>query len=243
MRNESMLTRAPFQSIIERYTPTMLEVVAPASPDEIARLERVAGGLPEAYSQFLAWMGNRCPFLDGDELAYAPRDLFELVYDDPDLGVPDGFLCIGVDRSGGSVDVYLRRSDGLVARAGYHEHLSEADMLFENISLDSYLVAAYVRRTLAPSHPFHFAAAFQGTPEQTADIWVRVDEACSHFEITHPLQFPDMRLYGGTDFVIGIQQRPRSTVVDLHFGAIDRTVFEPWYDLVFARWHLIRMPE
>jgi hypothetical protein len=39
-----------------------------------------------------------------------------------------------------------------------------------------------------------------------------------------------------------VHQRPQSRAVYFHFGAIERSRFEPWYDLVFARWRLLRLP-
>lgn len=237
------MTHDQLGTIIERYTPTMLDVIAPASPDEIARLETLAGTLPESYRDFLGWMGNRCPFLLGEELAYSPNDLLELVYEDPELAVPPGFVWIAVDKSGGGFDVYMRKADAAVARAGYYEGVGANDMLFENVSFSSYLLTAYVRKTLAPSHPYHFAAALQGDDDaQVQEIWRRVDEACRHFDIPYPIVQPDFRFYGGLDFVLGVHQRPGSTVVNLHFGAVERARFEPWYDLVFARWRFLRMP-
>jgi hypothetical protein len=237
------MTHEQLQKIVERYTPTMLDVIAGASPDEIAGVEALAGTFPESYRDFLGWMGNRCPFLEGEGLAYSPADLMTLVYEETEIDVPAGFFLVGVDKSGDGFDLYLRKADGAVTRAEYYEEVSAKDMLMENVSFASYLLTAYVRKTLAPSHPFHFSAAFKGDDDaQLQEVWRRVDEACGHFEIPYPIEFPDFRFYGGNDFVLGVHQRPASAVVTLHFGAVDRARYEPWYDLAFARWRLIRMP-
>jgi len=230
------------KSIVKRYTPTMLDVVAPAPLDEIERLETVAGPLPSSYREFLAWMGNQCPFLDAAELAYAPRDLLE-IYDDPEDAVPEGFILIGIDTSGNSFDIHIRRSDGVVLRLSeYYDGVRNTELLVKNESFPSFLVTNYVQKTLVPSHPYHFAASFQGDQEQTSELWRRVEEACDHFEIPYRVEHPDFHFYGGTDFVLGVHQRPNANVVDLHFGAIERSAHEPWYDLVFARWRFLRMP-
>jgi hypothetical protein len=233
----------PLLSIIKRYTPTMLDVVAAASAEDIARLEAAAGPLPEGYRQFLEWMGDQCPFLEGEQLAYSPSDLMDLIYEDLEYDMPEGVLWIGVDKSGSGFSVYLRQADGVIARAGYHEGISAKDLLPESSSIASYLATCYVRTTLIHSHPLHFSAAFKGDAQQTQELWRRVDEACSHFEITHPLAYPDFRFYGSTDFVIGVHQRPGDSIVNLHFGAIERARYEPWYDLVFARWRSMSVPE
>jgi hypothetical protein len=229
--------------IVERYTPTMLDVVRSAPPEDIARLAAVAGPLPSSYVAFLEWMGLKCPFLDGEELAYAPIDLLELAYEDPEIQLPTEFILIGIDTSGTRFSVSLRRTDGAVIRLSeYWDGVSNTDMVSENGSLESFLMTAYVRKTLVPSHPFHFAAAFKGDAEQVQELWRRVDEACSHFEVPYPARYPDFRFYGGNDFVIGVHQRPGSEVVHLHVGAVERSRYEPWYDLFFARWQAVRMP-
>jgi len=236
------MIRDQLRAIIERYTPTMLDVVAPASADEIARLEAVAGPLPERYRDFLAWMGNRCPFLIGAELSYSPAALME-IYEDPDDAIPDGFILIGIDTSGSSFDVHIRRADGAIVRLSeYYDGVTTKDSLTENVSLASFLATTYVQKTLVPSHPFHFACAFEGEDERVQELWRRVDEACRHFEVPYAIVYPDFRFYGGNDFVLGVHQRPHSSVVNLNFGAVDRSRYEGWYDLVFARWKLLRMP-
>jgi hypothetical protein len=241
LQNGAMrMTHDQLLTIIKRYTPTMLDVVAPAPPDDVSRLAAAAGALPDSYREFLEWMGNWCPFLEGEALAYSPADLLELVYEGPKFDVPPGLIWIGVDKSGAAFDVYLRRADGSVARAWYYEGVNEKDLLPENTSVASYLLAAYVRTTLVPSHPLHFHAAFEGSDQQMQELWTRLGEACSHFEVPYPIAHPDFRFYGGNDFVIGVHQRPNTAVVKLHFGAIDRTRYETWYDLVFARWRFHR---
>jgi len=230
------------RAVILRYTPTMLDVVSPASPPEISRLAAAAGALPESYRDFLGWMGNTCPFLDAEELAYSPQDLCELVYDEPGLTVPDGFIWIGIDQSGAEFNVFIRRTDDAVVRAGYYRGVKLDKLLIENTSIASFLLTSYVRKTLAPSHPLHFSAAFQGDEQRTGELWSRVHEACSHFEIPYRVDYPDSRLYGGNEFVIGVHQRPTSSVVNLHFGAVERAQYEVWYDLVYARWRLLNMP-
>jgi hypothetical protein len=115
-------------------------------------------------------------------------------------------------------------------------------LLVENTGIASFLLTSYVRKTLAPSHPLHFSAAFHGDEERTRELWSRVDEACGHFEIPYRVDYPDSRLYGGNEFVIGVHQRPLSSVVNLHFGAVERAQYEVWYDLVYARWRLLNMP-
>ncbi|HLQ43862.1 MAG TPA: SMI1/KNR4 family protein [Planctomycetaceae bacterium] len=244
VRNGAVLmSHDQLRTIIKRYTPTMLDVVAPASAEEIGRLEALAGPLTDGYRDFLAWMGNSCPFLDGEELAYSPKDMLELAYEDAEIEIPYGYLLIGIDKTGGCYDVHIQRQDGSVVRlTEFFDGVTNKDMLIENASLTSYLLTTYVRKTLAPSHPFHFAAGFNGDDEQIQELWRRVDEACSHFAIPFRIDYPDFRFYGGNDFVVGVHQRPASSVVNLHFGAIERSRYEPWYDLVFARWRSLRMP-
>jgi hypothetical protein len=237
-----LIAHDQLRTIIQRYTPTMLDVVAAASPGDISRLEAAAGALPESYREFLEWMGNQCPFLEGEELAYSPADLLELVYDDPEIEIPDGLIWIGVDKSGAAFSVYIRRADGTVARAGYYEGVSEKDLRPENTSFISYLLSAYLRTTLVPSHPLHFSAGFRGDDQRIQELWRRVDEACGHLEVPYRIVHPDLRFYGGNDFVIAVHQRPQSAVVNLHFGAIDRVRYEVWHDLVFARWRLLNIP-
>lgn len=237
------MTHDRLRTIIERYTPTMFDHIAAPSAEEITRMEAMAGALPESYRDFLAWMGNKCPFVEAEGLAYSPAELIELVYEETEIDVPVGFLLVGVDKSGDGFDVYLRKSDGAVMRAVYHEDVDARDMRAENVDFVSFLLAAYVRKTLVPSHPYHFTAAISvDDAAQLGEVWRRVDEACSHFDIQYPIVQPDFRFYGGPDFVLGVHQRPRSPTLILHFGAIERARFEPWYDLVFARWRLIRMP-
>jgi hypothetical protein len=237
-----MSDRGALKSIIERYTPTLLDVSEPAPAEDIARLAAAAGPLPDSYRTFLEWMGNRCPFLDGEDIAYQPWELLE-IYDDPDDAVPDGFILVGIDTSGSSFDVHIRRTDGVVLRLSeYYDGVTNQHSLIKNVSFESFLLSAYVQRTLVPSHPFHFAAGFQAEPARLQELWARVEEACGNFEISHRITHPDMRFYGGNDFVLGVYQRPQSAVVNLYFGAIERARYEPWYDLVFARWRLQRMP-
>ena len=237
------MTHEQLRTIVERYTPAMLDFVVGASTDEIARLEALTGPLPDTYRGFLEWMGNQCPFLEGEDLAYSPNDLREMVYEERELSVPAGFLWIGIDRSGNGFDVYLRLADGAVARAWYHEGVSAEEMRLENVSLTSYLLTAYVRTTLVPSHPFHFGAAFKADDSEHAqEVRRRVQEACSHFDVQHLIRHPDFDFYGAADFVIGVHENPRSSAVHLRFGAVDRARYEPWYDLVFARWRLLRLP-
>lgn len=236
------MTREQLQAIIERYTPTMLDVISAASADEIARLQSAAGPLPEAYLGFLSWMGNRCPFLIGAQLAYTPAELLE-VYEDPEDSVPDGFILIGIDTSGNGLDVHIRREDGIVLRLSEsYDGVTDVYSILKSRSFPSFLATTYVEKTLVPSHPFKFACAFEADAERTAELWRRVDEACSHFEIPYSIVQPDFRFYGGVDFVLGLQQRPQSNVVNLNFGSIDRARYEVWYDLVFARWRLMKMP-
>jgi hypothetical protein len=236
------VTHDQLKAIIERYTPTMRDVISPASLDEIARLEAVTGPLPESYRDFLAWMGNQCLFLDGEELAYSPVELLE-IYEDPSDHIPDGFILFGIDKSGNSFDAHIRRLDGAVVRLSeYYNGVTNKDMMLESGSLTSYLLAAYVRKTLVPSHPFHFSAAVTGDGEQIRETWRILDEASSHFEIPYPIAFSDFRFYGGNDFVVGLHQPPQSAVVKIHFGALERTRYEPWYDLVFQRLRSLRMP-
>jgi hypothetical protein len=237
------MTHDQLRTIIERYTPTMSEVVVPASADEISRLEAVAGPLPESYRDFLSWMGNRCLFLDGEQLAYSPEELLELVYEDPEIDVPEGLIWIGVDKSGAGASVYLRRADEAVVLIEYFDGMTARDAVPENSSMASYLLTAYVRRTLVPSHPFHFVAAFEGVDDQIQDMWGRVNEACSHFNISYPINKSDFQFYGGDDFVVALHQRPRSSIMYLYVGALERSRFEVWYDLAFGRWKLLRMPK
>ncbi len=230
------------RAIIERYTPTMLEVVAPSSPDEIVRLESAAGELPESYLAFLNWMGDQCPFLDGCDFGYSPKALLE-VYEDPDDEVAADFILIGIDNSGNGYDVCIRREDGAVARLSeFYEAETNEDLFVENVSLDSFLLTTYVRKTLVPSHPFHASAALTGDDAQIQDMWHRVDETCGHFDIPYSIVLPDFRFYGSENFVVAVHQRPESMVVNLHVGAVDRARFETWYDLIFDRWQLTRMP-
>jgi hypothetical protein len=232
------------QTIIRRYTPTMLDAIDPAASDEVAQLEARAGLLPNGYSEFLGWMGNRCPFLDGEGFAYSPKDLLE-VYNNPNDAVPEGFILIGLDRVGDAFDLHIRREDGIVIRLNEFFDGSPDDLvLIENLTFQSYLLTTYIRRTLVPSHPFNFAAAFKGRDEtQVNELWRRVADACAHIDIPFHVDLPDFRFYGGNDtFVLGLHRRPQSSIVHLHFGAIERSRFEPWYDLVFARWRLLRMP-
>jgi hypothetical protein len=237
------MTHDQLHRIVERYTPAMLDAIVPATSEEIARMEAMGGQFPESYREFLAWMGNACPFLDGEDLAYSPTEMIELVYEETEIDVPAGFFLIGVDRSGDGNDVYIRKADEMVTRAEYYEDVGANDMVMENVSLETFLQTAYVRRTLVPSHPYHFSAAFRSDDNaQLEELWRRVEEACSHFDIQYPIEQPDFRFYGGRDFVMGVHHRPLSRVVYLHLGAIERTRFEPWYDLVFARWRLLRMP-
>jgi hypothetical protein len=236
------MTHDQLAMIIDRYTPTMLDDLVPASADEIARLDALAGPLPEGYRDFLGWIGNRCPFLDGENILYAPVDLIE-IYEDPEDEVADGFILIGIDKSGSSFDLHLRRSDGAIARLSeYYQAMTNEDLLLENLSLTSYLLTAYVRKTLVPSHPFNTAAAILGDNDaQAQEARRRVDEACGHFQIPYPVELPDFRFYGGEDFVVGVHQRPESLVVNLHLGSVDRLIFEAWYDLIFERWKMTRM--
>jgi hypothetical protein len=229
-------------AVIERYIPTMLDVSAPAPPELIERLNDRAGPLPESYREFLGWMGERCPFFDNLELAYAPTDLLK-VYEDPEEEVPKGFLLVGIDNSGGGLDVHIRRADGAVLRlSAFYDGVTNRDAVVENASFPSFMLAAFVQKTLVPSHPFHFAAALKGDGEQIQELWHRVDEACANFAIPYSIRMPDCRFYGGNDFVIGLHHRPASSIVNVHFGAVDRARYEPWYDLVFARWQLLRIP-
>jgi hypothetical protein len=229
------------KTIIERYTPTMLDRVVPGPPDQIDRLAQLAGPLPESYREFLGWMGNRCPFLDGAELSYSPKDLLR-VYEDPEDETPDGFILIGIDDSGNSCDVHIRRHDGAILRLSlYYDGVTNEDSWLENASFSSFLVTTYVQKTLVPSHPFCFAASFNGD-EQIEAMWRRVAEACGHFEIPYSIEFPDFRFYGGIDFVIGVHRRSQSSPLTLHFGAIERSGYEPWYDLIFDRWRWLRAP-
>jgi hypothetical protein len=237
------MTHEKLKTVVERYQPKMLEAIEPAPAEEIAKLEALAGPLPDTYRDFLVWMGNRCPFLDGEELGYSPERLLDFVYEDPDIEVTPGFILIGVDMSGSSMSLHLRREDGAAVRLSlYYEPGQTEGLLLENVSFESYLLTTYVRHTLAPSHPYQFAAAFHGDASQIEELWRRVDEACSHFEIPYRIVFPDFRFYGGQDFVLGVHQRPKSPVVNLHFGAIERARHEPWYDLAFARWRLQPLP-
>ena len=230
------------KTIIERYTPTILDVLVPASPDEIAHFEMVAGALPESYRDFLSWMGNSCPFLDGEALAYSLTDLLE-IYEDPEDAVPDGFILIGIDTSGSSFDVHIRSKDGAIVRLSeYYEAVTYEYILLENTSLASFLLTTYVRTTLVPSHSFHLAAAFSGDDVKVQEFLHRVDKACGYFDISYPIDLPDFRFYGGDDFVVGLHQRPKSSIVYLYVGTIERTQYEVWYDLVFDRWKLMRMP-
>jgi len=230
------------RTIAERYTPTLFELLVASSSEEIARLEARAGPLPESYREFLGAMGNRCPFLEAEQMAYSPEDLLELVYDDLEIDVPAGLVWIGVDKSGAGISQFIRPSDGAVVRIEYYDGMTARDAVAENSSLASYLLTAYVRRTLVPSHPFHFAAAFDGDDEQVRELWRRVDEACSHFTISYPIDRPDFRFYGGDDFVVALHRRPGSLVTYIYLGALERSRFEVWYDLIFGRWQLLRMP-
>jgi len=230
------------KAIITRFTPTMLDVVAPAPAQAIGRLEARAGTLPPGYLEFLNWMGNRCPFLDGEDLAYSPDDLLR-VYAHPARNVPKGFLLIGVDLSDATIDAHLRIEDGAIALfSEYFDPLTTPDLPLENLGLESFLLTAYVRKTLVQSHPLHFAAAFRGDDEQLQELVRRLDEACAHFEIPHRIERPDFRFYGGGDFVIGLRRRPKSQVVILYFGALGRQRYEAWYDLIFARWGFVSVP-
>ena len=236
------MTRDELNTIIERYIPTMLDVSAPAAPQQIERLNDLAGPLPESYREFLGWMGDRCPVFDNLELAYSPSHLLE-VYEDPEEDVPDGFLLIGIDNSGSAFDVHIRRRDGAVLRlSAFYDGVTTKDAILENADFPSFLLTSFVRTTLVPSHPLHFSATLNGDHEQAHELWRRVDEACTHFEIHYSIQLADCRFYGGDDFVIGVHQRPGTSIVSLHFGTVDRARYEPWYDLVFARWQLLRIP-
>jgi hypothetical protein len=230
------------RTVIVRYTPTLLDAVAAADPAEIARLAAAAGELPQDYREFLQWMGAQCPFLDAEQLEYTPRQLLDDVYEDADFTVPAGFIWAAMDTSGNEVSVFIRVADGAVVRAGYFRRVLIDSLIVENTSFASFLATSYVRKTLVPSHPLNFTAAFTGDAQRTRELWRRVGEACGHFEIPYPLVHPDFRLFGGKDFVVGVHQPPGSAIVNLHFGATDRARYESWYDLVFARWRLLNMP-
>src|SRR5438105_8795961 len=107
-------------------------------------------------------MVNRCPFLDGAGFAYSPQALLE-VYEAPEDSIPDGFILIGIDQGNAGSDLHIRPRDGAIARfaKGFVPSPTQP-LVLENASLDSFLLAAYVRKTLAPSHPLHFSAAFKG---------------------------------------------------------------------------------
>ena len=237
------MTHDHLKALIERYTPRMLDVIVPATDEQIERLESVAGSLPEDYRDFLGWMGNSCPFLEGEALAYSPDDLLEFVYEDPEIDVPPGFIWMGVDKSGSASSIYLRLVDGAITRADYYDGVNESDMLEENVSLASFLLTSYVRKTLAPSLPHYFSAALRADGSEASEVWSRIDAACKQLDIPYPLALPDFRFYGGNDFVVGVHQRARSAVVYLQFGAVKRSQYEAWYDLVFDRWGALQMPE
>jgi hypothetical protein len=232
--------RDQLEPVIARYTPSMLEDIKAADAGEIDRLEAAAGPLPAEYRGFLEWMGNGCPPLDNSELSYSPAKLLR-VYEDPEDPVPEGFLLIGIDDSGNAVDLHIRRADGMVLRLSeWYDGVEMTDAWPENVSFASYVATAYVQKVLVPSHPANFAAGFTGDEEQLTELRHRIEEACSHFEISHRLAYPDFRFYGGTDFVLALRRRPGTAAVTIHFGSIDRARYEPWYDLVFARWGFVR---
>jgi hypothetical protein len=230
------------RTVIVGYTPTLLDAVAGADPADIDRLAAAAGELPQDYREFLGWMGAHCPFLDAEQLLYTPQELIENVYEEPELTIPPGFIWAAMDRSGNEISVFIRVADGAVVRAGYFDRVLIDSLVVENTSFASFLATSYVRKTLVPSHPFNFAAAFKGDAQRNQELWRRVAQACGHFEIRYSLVHPDFRLFGSQDFVVGVHQRPGSDIVNLHFGATDRARYEGWYDLVFARWRLLNMP-
>jgi hypothetical protein len=242
-RRGGQLMRQELQRIIERYTPTLPDALAAASTEDIARLEANTGLLPESYREFLQWMGGDCPFLSGEGFVYSPRELL-VVYQNPGDKVPDGYILIGIDQDDSESDLHIRRQDGAIVRIdrGYVPVGHDPSSL-ENVSLGSYLLSAYVRTTLTPSHPFSFSAAFEGDKQQTQELWRRLAEACGHFEMPYTLHHPDFRFYGGDEFVVGVHQEPDSPVVFIHFGAVVQARYEAWHDLVFARWRFLHLPE
>lgn len=230
------------KAIIERFTPTMLDVVEPASQADITQLEALTDPLSESYREFLVWMGNRCPFLDGNQLLYSPEDILE-IYEDPEYDIPEGFLLIGIDTSGSSFDLHIRRADRAVVRVSeYYEAVTNEDVLEESLSFESYLLNAYVRKTLVPSHPFHTAVGYSGTDDEIQKLKNKVDEICKGYNITHSIQLTDFRFYGGQEFVLGLYQRPQSQVAYLYIGAIEKVHFDKWSDFISNWERMIKMP-
>lgn len=229
-------------ALVRRYTPTMLDVIAPADPADINRWRHFCGGrLAPDYEAFLTWMGAACPFLDGEDLAYAPDDLLDLVEAAPDAPVPNGYDLIGIDKSGNALDLHLQQLDGVVVRIGPGcQPGDKGGFIPENRTFESYLLTAYIRRTLVPSHPYHFFAAVMGDEARLATFLQLVGEACSRFTAQLTANLGDVRLFGA-DVVVATHRRPASRVIHLAVGAVDRGDYERWYDLAFERWHCSAM--
>lgn len=231
----------PLKDLIVKYTPALLDAVVASPPEQIQSLRVRLGGLPENYVEFLEWMGGACPILAAEELEYSPRELLEYQAEDT---APVGYLLIAIDNSDASLDVHIRLEDGvIVCFTEDFEPVTAKRLLLENLSLSSFLLTAYTRNNLVPSYPLHFSAAFKGDSSQLEELHRRISEGCAQFSITTQIKLPDFRFYGGEDFALATHQRPGSSIVIVHFGTIERAQYEAWHDLVFARWHFLRMPE